>query len=209
MAGQQVKEKGGFMTEAIHENQVISMDASEHSIENEPPTMTHSSRKKQKKSVRFGTINIRKYNRILGDNPACSSGCPVQLDWDSYPQPIVPIDEYETNRLPRRTRRHLQLTAITRRNSLHYHFGYTHAEIEQGAEEIKKIKKQRLLTKSLTTNMEKREEFVQNVTRKIKRTFSREKIYYKPEWDQFKLRRIGSYQHMNQIGMNLGIVVVR
>lgn len=209
MTGQQVKENMSFMPEAIHDNRGISIDTSDHSVESEPPTMENSSPKKEKKSVRFGSINIRKYNRILGDNPACSNGCPVQLGWDSFPQPIVPIDEYETNRLPRRTRRHLQLTAITRRNSLHYHFGYTHTEIEQGAEEIKKIKKQRLMTKSLTTNMEKREEFVQNVTRKIKRTFSREKIYYRPEWDQFKLRRIGSDLSMNQLGMNHGIVVVR
>lgn len=156
-------------------------------------TKSQTESRKTARSVKFSTIEIRKYNRILGDNPACTSGPPTQLDWGYTSLPSKTLDEYEDNRLPRRTRRHLALTSITRRNSMYYHFGYTHEEIDKAAEGIKKFRKQRDITKSLRTNghKEKTQEAVQNVTRRIKRTFSKEKIYIKSEWDQFRTGSAG------------------
>lgn len=61
---------------------------------------------------------------------------------------------------------------------MHYHFGYSHDEIDRAAEAVKKIQKQREVTRRLSKNAEKTQEVVQTVTRRIKRTFSREKIYY-------------------------------
>lgn len=140
---------------------------------------------KPRKSLQFTTIEIRKYNRTLGDHPSCSDGPPVQLDWEYTIEPKTDIDEYEKNRLPRRSRRHLALTSITRRNSMYYHFGYTHDEIDKATESVKKIKKQRNVTKKLGTSIEKTQEVVQNVTRRIKRTFSREKLHKRSEWEHF------------------------
>jgi hypothetical protein len=35
-------------------------------------------------NVRFGDLEIRVYERILGDNPSCSSGPPVGIGWNFY-----------------------------------------------------------------------------------------------------------------------------
>ena len=141
---------------------------------------SNKQRNKVKKSVRFSSIAIRKYDKTLGDNPSCTDGCPTTLDWTYSVQPVVSIDEYETNRLPRRTRRHLVLTSITRRNSMFYHFGFSHEEIDKAAESIKKFQKQRQYTKKLSKKHEKTQEIVQNVTRKLRRIVSREKM----DWNQ-------------------------
>ena len=70
---------------------------------------------------------------------------------------------------------------------MHYHFGYSDQEIDKAVEGIKKTKKQRQLTKAISPSAERTQESWQNVTRRIKRTFSREKIYYqyKSECHQF------------------------
>ena len=144
---------------------------------------TEESNKQQnkvKKSVRFSSIAIRKYDKTLGDNPSCTDGCPTTLDWTYSVQPVVSIDEYETNRLPRRIRRHLVLTSITRRNSMFYHFGFSHEEIDEAAKSIKKFQKQRQDTKKLSKKQEKTQEIVQKVTRNLKRIVSREHI----DWNQ-------------------------
>lgn len=63
---------------------------------------------------------------------------------------------------------------------MYYHFGYSHEEIDKCAESVKKTQVQRKITKKLSKKAEKTQEVVQTLTRRIKRTFSREKIY----WDQ-------------------------
>jgi hypothetical protein len=149
----------------------------------------------KKKSLRFTTIEIRKYDRTLGDNPAVSNGPPIQLDWTYSVLPVVTVDDYETNRLPRRPKRHLSLSPITRRNSMYYHFGYSHDEIDRAADSVKKIQKQREVTRKLSKNAEKTQEVVQNVTRKIKRTFSREKLYYSKSCREEALDVITNVEH--------------
>lgn len=48
------------------------------------------------KKVRFETVQIREYRITLGDNPSCSSGPPLQLDWMYYDTPQeIPLELYE------------------------------------------------------------------------------------------------------------------
>ncbi len=61
-----------------------------------------------------------------------------------------------------------------------YHFVYSHEEIDKAAESIKKFQKQRQYTKKLSKKHEKTQEIVQNVTRKLRRIVSREKM----DWNQ-------------------------
>jgi hypothetical protein len=57
----------------------------------------------ESKSIRFDTIERREYARTVGDNPPCSSGPPLAIDW-IYDEPlIIPVKEFEENRPPRRT----------------------------------------------------------------------------------------------------------
>jgi hypothetical protein len=47
----------------------------------------------QPKSVSFGKVRIRSYPLILGDNPSCSGGLPVTLDWERIGQ----SEEFDLN----------------------------------------------------------------------------------------------------------------
>jgi hypothetical protein len=155
--------------------------AFDESVSGSPSQPQTELQSRRTRKVQFDTIEIRKYNKVLGDNPACRDGPPTQLDWEYSVLPSTSIDEYEEKRRPRRLRRHLALTSITRRNSMFYHFGYTHEEIDEAAEAIKKIQKQRQVTKKLKSNgkKERTQEVFENVTKTIKRTFSKEKLNYK------------------------------
>ena len=49
---------------------------------------------KKKKSVSFSVVEIRRYPITLGDNPSCSNGPPVQIDWAYTELPPVPLNTY-------------------------------------------------------------------------------------------------------------------
>ena len=152
---------------------IDSLDASTGSADSSEEVKTKSN----KPRVKFGDIEIRRYNRTLGDNPACQDGPPITLDW-SYSKEMTQtsIDAYEANRFPRRTRRQLVMTTTTRRNMMAFHFGYSMNDINLASKSILKIKKQRKETKRLTPAVERRQEMKENITRKVKRTLSREKL---------------------------------
>lgn len=53
----------------------------------------------KKTSVTFDKIVIRNYHMTLGDNPSCSSGPPIGLDWSyNSVDEELKLDEYETFR---------------------------------------------------------------------------------------------------------------
>lgn len=53
-------------------------------------------RNKLSRSVSFADVNIREYERILGDNPSCTSGPPISLGWGYSPEPIkLSVDDFE------------------------------------------------------------------------------------------------------------------
>jgi len=51
---------------------------------------THTAESTEAPKVRFSTITIREYPRILDDNPACSSGPAFSIDWCYYQHPPGP-----------------------------------------------------------------------------------------------------------------------
>lgn len=55
-------------------------------------------RSPNEKNVRFGTLQIRHFPIIPGDNPAVTVGCPVTIDWQHDGEVTLPIDEYEEAR---------------------------------------------------------------------------------------------------------------
>lgn len=104
--------------------------------------------KKLRKSLQFSTVEIREYNRILGDNPACSAGPPTQLDWDYNILIHTTLDEYEEKRAPSKSLLDLCLTPFLRRFMMHSEFGYSHDEINKACKAIQKTRLQRAKTKS-------------------------------------------------------------
>ena len=50
--------------------------------------------------LQWGDIQIREYAQCLGDNPACSQGAPIQLDWNYQLVDVMRVDSYESCRVP-------------------------------------------------------------------------------------------------------------
>lgn len=126
------------------------------------------------KKVHFGSVQIRNYERVLGDNPACSCGSPTSLGWKYTAMDPIPLDQYEGDRNPLRGRRQLKMSPITRRNILHNILGYTHEEIDAAEEKMKVIRRQREKSKKLSSSPGK--DAVRAIGRKIKRTLSKERL---------------------------------
>jgi hypothetical protein len=165
--------------ETIH-NQTSSSNIQENNGNND-----RKERKKHMK-IQFTDIHIRLYNRILGDNPAVSDGPPIQLSWEYTEKEPQSVDEYETNRLPRRPKHHLSLSNTRRNQIMQLHFEYSQEEIDKATNSVKKTQKQRELSKMITPTVEKRQEIAQKVTRTIKRTFSREKLWLQQNWNSME-----------------------
>ena len=63
-------------------------DSLKNKRSNEAPTKRHT--------VGFNGVEIREYSQCLGDNPSCSSGPPISLDWKYDPRPRrLSLDNYE------------------------------------------------------------------------------------------------------------------
>ncbi|GFH57582.1 hypothetical protein CTEN210_14058 [Chaetoceros tenuissimus] len=136
---------------------------------------------KDKKNVRFSTIEIRLFDRTIGDNPSCSDGVPITLDWNYTMLPAKDLQEYEDNRIPKRNKNHLALTKITRKNQMHTHFGYSYKEIEKASKKIEKVKKHREATKYLSRNTERVQEIGENVKHGLQKVlFLNRDLRYKP-----------------------------
>lgn len=66
-------------------------------------------------SVTFDYVEIREYERVVGDNPSCTRGPPVAIGWIYQTARLCPVDDYEAIvRGPRRTKRDFHLTAEQR-----------------------------------------------------------------------------------------------
>jgi hypothetical protein len=65
------------------------------------------------------------------------------------------------------------MTTTTRRNMMHYHFGFSHAEIDIASRAIRKVKSQRMETRQLTKFREKKQETLQALTRCMKKPFNK------------------------------------
>lgn len=54
--------------------------------------------KESRAKVTFTKIFIREYPRIVGDNPACSSGAPISIGWSYNTKDVISVNEYEQHR---------------------------------------------------------------------------------------------------------------
>lgn len=130
----------GSVDSALQENEEAeySTDDDDYKLHSGGETSS-SSKLSSRKRVAFGSIQVREYNRTIGDNPSVRVGVPVSLDWQFSERAEVPIDEYEENRPPRKAM--LRLSSITRRNILLNVWGYTEEDIADADKEIQKIKR--------------------------------------------------------------------
>merc|ERR1739848_269573 len=95
---------------------------------------------RQERSVSFGPIHVRQYERIVGDHPDTKVGVPLAIGWayyedDRYPEGIS-IDRYECDRIRKGKKR---MSSITRKNILLNVFEISADEIAQAEERSKKL----------------------------------------------------------------------
>ena len=109
-----------------------------------------------RRNVQFSTVEVRYYNRVLGDNPACSMGPPIAIGWEYQKELAMSIDQYEVERCPSKSSCRFALTPSSRRNILHINWGYTNPEMDKVNEEIEAIRKSRARSECASTLSEKR-----------------------------------------------------
>mmetsp|Transcript_34709 Transcript_34709/g.83868 ORF Transcript_34709/g.83868 Transcript_34709/m.83868 type:complete len:650 (+) Transcript_34709:380-2329(+) len=104
--------------------------------------------------VTFDRIIIREHRRTMGDNPSCSYGTPVSLDWEYIQHEDLTLEQYEQLKVNSRIRsggkprtlRQLHLNHYQRRNILQME-GYTLQQIKAQKRETNKVRKQRDMTR--------------------------------------------------------------
>ena len=126
----------------------------------------------ERRKVRFSQVEVREYNRIVGDHPDVRVGPPLSLGWDHEDKKAVPLDVYERSHIRKGVTR---LTSITRKNLLHNVFGIPEEEIREAEKEVQRIRQLRINTSKRSKPSEKVEAFAQSAKRKLKRKFSKEK----------------------------------
>ena len=126
--------------------------------------------------VSFDKIIIREHRRTMGDNPSCSYGTPIGLDWEYIQHADLTLQQYEDHKRNSRIRsggkprtlRQLHLNHYQRRNLLQLE-GYTLEQIKSQKKETNKVRKQREMTRFLAQApvLVKLEDMVESGKRKL------------------------------------------
>ncbi len=144
--------------------------------------------------VSFDQVNIREYERILGDNPSCSSGPPLSIGWKFSPSPmVISVDDYESGKgdIPR-YKSHFLVPKAIREKMLKEHAGVSRREIVSTVRGIQKQKSQRRKT-AANLGMQNTEEKVENVRRSVQKAMGKRKSFSKEEkrlWDDAHQRAV-------------------
>ena len=103
-------------------------------------TSSSSSNTRERRSVSFGPIHVRQYERIVGDHPDTRVGVPLSIGWSYSEDDSVSIERYEADRIRKGK---IRMSSITRKNMLLNVFGLPEKEIIQAEQRSKKLQKQR------------------------------------------------------------------
>jgi len=103
------------------------------------------------KSVRFGTVQIRTYETILGDNPSCSKGPGMSIGWRYDPTHVnATVDSYERHQMElfgaHKSRPEELVLHRYEREAILLGAGYTSQDLAQSVRITNKIKSQRRQT---------------------------------------------------------------
>jgi hypothetical protein len=129
------------------ENDLVYLDSVVDSEENVAIHDKSSNRKesrRQRRSVSFGPIHVRQYERIVGDHPETKVGVPLGIGWaynvdEDHPDGIS-IERYEADKIRKGK---LKMTSLTRKNMMLHVFGFTEEEIKQAEKRSEKLRKQK------------------------------------------------------------------
>ena len=139
-----------------------------------------------KRNVSFAQVNIREYERIMGDNPSVTCGPPLSLGWRYVPEAtIISIDDYEEGKGSPRQSSEFLVPKVVRERLLKEHADVSRREMVAAVRSIQKEKSKRQQT-VVNLPMQKTEERVEGAKRKIKKILKPSTSYDKLEeelWD--------------------------
>lgn len=99
--------------------------------------------------VIFGTISVREYPIIPGDNPGGQKGVPLTIDWEHQREKTVKLDKYEESRPKRRSGDEFIIPPDVRREMLRKS-GHSLVEIQKYMKKANIIRNQRKSTVGLS-----------------------------------------------------------
>lgn len=121
-----------------------------------------------KRSISFTNINVREYERTVGDHPCVTSGPPLTLGWKYDEIAGLNLDEYEEGKIIR-TREELQMPPRHRQSLLKEAMATeNHHEIRKAVLEVQKTKADRSKTVAML-EIQTLEETAQAAKRKVTR----------------------------------------
>lgn len=124
-------------------------EAPEEECEDEesvPPT-TSLPERRLRQSVSFSSLDVRRYDQTVGDNPSCKGGVPISLDWTYQSEIRVDLNAIERAKERRKWEVNLKrLTAAERKEKLRKEFGVDSKEIKAAMVEAQRVREQRQFT---------------------------------------------------------------
>jgi hypothetical protein len=124
--------------------------------------------------VSFGSIQVREYERVVGDHPETRIGVPISIGWGYNAKEAVTIETYEANKTPKIM---LRMSSITRKNILHEVFGIPEKELREAEKEVQKIKNSREHSNKQSKISARTESALMGVRRKLKKALSVKSLY--------------------------------
>lgn len=125
----------------------------------------------EERRVSFGGIEVREFERVVGDHPDTKIGVPLSIGWAYVQRKSLPIDKYESERV---AKGNLRMSSITRKNLLHNVFGIPEEELRAAEKEVQKIKKSRQRSATQSDFSAKSESAAKGFRRRIKKVLNAE-----------------------------------
>lgn len=103
-----------------------------------------NTRRRNKRCIAFGRLEIHEFPIILGDNPSCSDGAPLTVGWNCVHHMVFDIEYYETyNPSECRRRKDKMKLSVAERSEILLNEGYSMMDIVGRTLEVLKTKQNR------------------------------------------------------------------
>lgn len=119
-------------------------------------------------TVSFDTVEIRGYHITLGDNPSCSRGPPISLDWTYEQELVMKVDEYESHyHQHRRSKEQMIVPSMVREEMIRANTEYSRSDIQESIHTIQKIQKSRAKHATQSKSRQRNEEILESITKRV------------------------------------------
>lgn len=149
--------------------------------------------------VRFAVVEIREFERVVGDNPSCSSGVPVSIGWNHGKTFTMNLEDFEKARPPRRSQMDLVLTRGERHRLL-VEWGASGQDVIESIRMIIRVKNQRRQTVNNLGSYDRVEEVIENVMRGARKVICQSSSNTAALKLQEKSERAATMQQMQNLG---------